>query len=200
MIASLTGTLKRKSPTEILVDVNGVGYAVSIPLSTFERLGSEGTAVSLLTYLHVREDALLLFGFATDEERDAFKKLISVSGIGPRLAQGILSGVSVADLSHHIATGNSAALTSLPGIGKKTAERLVLELKDKLGVSDSSGRGVGRSSGEIGIRAEALSALLSLGYQRSVAEKAIRQALSEPDASSLPLEALLKKALRALAY
>lgn len=196
MIASLTGLLKSKSPTEVLLDVNGVGYAVSIPLSTFEKLGAQNSHVTLFTHLVVREDALQLYGFATEEERSLFRLLISVNGIGPRIAQAVLSGLSVAELKQHVANGNIAALTAIPNIGRKTAERLVLELRDKIdkvptpGVITPTDRGAE-------IRAEALLALTSLGYQRVAAEKAIRQALSE-NKTDLSLEALIKLALQNL--
>ncbi len=193
MIASLNGTLKAKSPTEVLVDVHGVGYAVSIPVSTFEKLGALDTPVFLFTYLHVREDTLHLFGFATEEERALFRLLLSVNGIGPKIAQGILSGIPAAELKHFIATGNVGALTSIPGVGRKTAERILIELRDKIGEpSGSPGLPTDRQ-GEV--RAEALQALTALGYQRASAEKAIRQALGE-NKRPLSLEELIKLALR----
>lgn len=196
MIASLSGILRSKSPTEILLEVDGVGYALSIPLSTFEKLGAVNSPVTLLTHLVVREDALQLYGFATLEERELFRLLISVNGIGPRIAQGILSGISVADLKDYIASGSVAALTTIPNVGRKTAERLIVELRDKIEkIPDTQGSA---SSGDKNAeaRAEALRALTSLGYQRAVAEKAIRQALNETDGASLTLEELIKRALR----
>ncbi len=197
MIASLRGILTGKSPTEVLVDVNGVGYTVSIPLSTFEHVGDLNSEVVLLTYLHVREDALHLFGFATDEERHIFKLLISVSGIGPKIAQGILSGISVGELRSHIATGNISALTSIPGVGRKTAERLIVELRDRIGKMELTGIAFGGSSNQpVEIRTEALLALTSLGYPRQAAEKAVRQALTEANGQSLTLEELIKRSLR----
>ena len=197
MIASLIGYLKVKNPTEVLVDVNGVGYAVLIPLSTFEKLGDIDTRVTLFTHLHVREDAMQLYGFATQEERTAFKLLISVNGIGPKIAQGILSGISVADLKQHVTGGNLSALTSIPGVGRKTAERLVMELRDKVVRIEVSAQGVPlRSEGEEAIRQEALLALTSLGYNRPAAEKALRQVLTEAKGVKLSLQDLIKKALR----
>jgi Holliday junction DNA helicase RuvA len=193
MIASLNGTLRAKSPTEVLVDVHGVGYAVSIPVSTFEKLGALDTPVFLFTYLHVREDTLHLFGFATEEERALFKLLLSVNGIGPKIAQGILSGIPAGELKHHIASGNIGALTSIPGVGRKTAERILIELRDKM--SATSG-GSGLSADQTGeVRAEALLALTTLGYPRASAEKAIRQVLHE-NKGHLSLEELIKLALR----
>jgi len=197
MIATLTGVLKFKSPTEILVEVNGIGYTVSIPLSTYEKLGGVGSSVSLLTYFHVREDAMLLFGFFTEEERRLFKLLISVSGIGPKIAQSTLSGMNVEELKSHIVGGNVNALTAIPGVGKKTAERLIVELRDKAGstVSDSQPTSI---TGTItaAIRFEALQALTSLGYNQQIAEKAIRLVVKEAEGSTISLEELIKRALR----
>ena len=199
MIASLAGILKFKSPTEVLVDVNGVGYSVLIPLSTFEKLGPLNSPTVLLTHLHVREDALILFGFATEEERHLFRLLISVSGIGPKIAQGILSGISASDLRRHIVTGNSNALTAIPNVGKKTAERLVVELRDKIAKTDSFGESVlPPGDKREGARSEALLALTSLGYNRQAAEKGIRTALQETDGANISVEELIKKALRHL--
>lgn len=197
MIASLSGILKIKTPTEVLIEVQGVGYAVSIPLSTFEKLGDTGSATTLLTYFHVREDALQLFGFATKEERFLFKLLISVSGIGPKIAQGILSGISAAELRHHIARENITALTAIPGVGKKTAERLIIELRDKIGKLELTTPSTATlSNQQEDTRQEALLALTSLGYNRQIAEKALRQVLTETNGTSLPLQELIKKALR----
>ncbi len=197
MIASLTGILKTKSPTEVLVDVNGVGYAVSIPLSTYSKLGELNSTVQLLTHLHVREDVMQLFGFATETERQLFRLLISITGIGPKTAQGILSSVPGQDLQQHIANGNAAALTSIPGIGRKTAERLIVELKDKVGkIGPSIGIGAAAGDKNAEIRNEALLALTSLGYNRLAAEKAIRLALNDRTTSQLSVEELIKKALK----
>lgn len=196
MIGSLTGTLKHKSPTDLILDVNGVGYAVIIPFSTFEKLGDLESRVTLLTHLHVREDALQLFGFFTEEERFLFKLLISVSGIGPKIAQGILSGISVLELRQHIANGNISALTATPGVGKKTAERLVVELRDKVGRSSGETPGHGEPDDRSGLRQEALLALTSLGYNRQQAEKVIRQVLQETAGEKPSLQDLIKKALR----
>ncbi len=197
MIASLRGILKSKSPTEILVDVGGVGYAISIPLSTYSTLGELDSPVHLLTYFHVREDAMQLYGFASEAERRYFKLLISITGIGPKIAQGILSGISVTDLRQHIIGGNIGALTSIPGIGKKTAERLVVELRDKIGKSEESfGQASIAGDKNAEIRNEALLALLSLGYNRVAAERAIRSALNDGSGSEFNVEALIKKALK----
>ncbi|MBP1646846.1 MAG: Holliday junction helicase RuvA [Bacteroidetes bacterium] len=197
MIASLHGTLVRKSPTEIVIDVQGVGYGVSIPLSTFEVLGDLNTQVSLFTYLHVREDALQLFGFVSEEERNLFKLLISVTGIGPKMGQSILSGISGAELRNAIIQGNSAMLTSVPGVGRKLAERLVLELRDKIGkVSPGSSLLAASTEAQTQIRSEALLALTSLGYNRAAAERAIRLAIKDNSSVEASIELLIKAALR----
>jgi len=194
MISYLHGKLAEKSPTEITVDVNGVAYAVHIPLSTFEVLGEVGTDVQILTHLHFREDAMQLYGFATHAERDLFKLLISISGIGPRMAQGILSGASVNELRNYIFHGNFAGLMSIQGVGKKTAERLVVELRDKVGKLEYE---VPLEEDKAAaMRNEALLALTSLGYARATAEKAIRTVLQESDGSELAVEELIKRALR----
>ena len=197
MIASLTGILKSKNPTEVLIDVNGVGYSVTIPLSTYEKLGEVGSKVTLLTHLHIREDAMQLFGFASPEERFSFKLLITVNGIGPKIAQGILSGITVADLKQHIAHENISALTAIPGVGRKTAERLIIELRDKIGKLDLASSGSIPSRDEDGdLRQEALLALTSLGYNRPIAEKALRQVFTETKGEKLSLQELIKRALR----
>jgi Holliday junction DNA helicase RuvA len=196
MITLLRGTLLAKAPTEALVDVGGVGYGVQIPVSTFEALGSTNSSVTLHTYLHVREDALVLYGFATEEERDTFRLLISVNGIGPKMAQGILSGIGVKDLKDCIARGNIAMLTTVPGVGRRTGERLVVELREKIGKLDQDlRRSAGAGDEQSRIRSEALLALTSLGYTRQVAEKALRAAIQGPGAPST-IEGLIKSALR----
>ena len=196
MIARLSGTLAGKTPTEILVEVGGVSFAVHIPLSTFERLGEVGGTVAVFTHLHVREDALQLYGFATEGERELFRMLIGVSGIGPKMAQGILSGIAAAELKNHILTGNAGALTAVPGVGRKTAERLVVELRDRIARTDGGAVTAAFAGEGAGVRNEALLALTSLGYNRAAAEKAIRGAIQEtPDAGS-SVEALIKAALR----
>jgi Holliday junction DNA helicase RuvA len=197
MIASLRGTLISKNPTEVVVDVGGVGYGVHIPLSTFEKLGNPGSEVSLHTYLHVREDAMLLYGFSSEEERSLFKLLLSVTGIGPRMAQGILSGIPVSDLRAYLQTGNTAALTTIPGIGRKLAERLVLELRDKTSkMASQGGFPLISSDAQGNVRNEALMALSSLGYNRVTAERAVRLAVEELGEKAGNLELLVKSALR----
>lgn len=197
MIASLHGTLVFKSPTEVILDVHGVGYGINIPLSTYERLGEIDTTVTLFTYLHVREDSLQLFGFATEDERSLFKLLISVSGIGPRMAQVILSGISVSDLKNHIGQGNIGALTAISGVGRKLGERLVVELREKVTKLDfGQPLAAAVSDEQSRIRTEALLALTSLGYSRPVAEKALGTAIRETGGRHLPVEELIKACLR----
>ncbi|HTR80855.1 MAG TPA: Holliday junction branch migration protein RuvA [Bacteroidota bacterium] len=196
MLSHLKGILHHKSPTEIVVDVNGVGYAVSIPLSTFENLGDTGSAVTVLIHVHVREDVFQLYGFATEAEREIFRLLISVSGIGPKIAQGILSGIQPDGLRILISQGNVAALTAVPGIGKKTAERLILELREKITrIAPEQGVSSG-ADGNHDIRAEALMALISLGYNRAAAENAIRSALLSLNGKDVSIQELLKQALK----
>lgn len=194
MIGQLSGRLLDKSPTRVLLDVSGVGYEVSIPLSTFERLGAAGDNATLLTHLHVREDILQLYGFASHHEKQLFQLLLNVNGVGPKLAQGILSGCSVEMFCNYVKQGATAALTKIPGIGKKTAERLVLELRDRIAHWDIAKDESGAVSGPAALSEEALLALISLGYPRAEAEKAIRQALAEN--ADLALEELIKRALR----
>lgn len=196
MISSLRGRLQFKSPTEIVLDVNGVGYGLSIPLSTYEAIGELHAEVSVLTHLHVREDALQLFGFATEAERELFRLLISVSGIGPRMAQGILSGMAVRDFRMHVAGGNLAALTAIPGIGRKLAERLVVELRDRVNRPETGPPSTAPGDRQAAVRTEALLALTSLGYSRQSAEKALRSAILQTDGTKPTVEQLIKAALR----
>jgi len=196
MFSHLKGILYHKAPTEIVVDVNGVGYAVTIPLSTYEKLGETGASVTILTHTHVREDILQLYGFATEAEREIFRLLISVSGIGPKIAQGILSGVQPNELQNLIAQANVSALTAIPGIGRKTAERLIVELRDKIAKLDSDSLTAGSADTAQGIRGEALMALISLGYNRAAAEKAMRTALQELNGKEASIQELLKQALK----
>lgn len=196
MYSYLQGKLVTKSPTEIVVDVNGVGYFLNISLSTYEKLDCTGNQVKVFTYLHVREDALILFGFATEAEREMFKLLISVSGIGPKIAQGVLSGMNTDELKTSIQTGNIAALTSVQGIGRKTAERLVVELRDKLGKGEIEIFDRTFTTSQLKTRDDAMNALLSLGYNRSIAEQALRQVFKEFPGKDLSVEELIKQTLR----
>ncbi len=196
MIASIRGTLVSKSPTEVIIDTGGIGYSVNIPLPTYTTLGDIGTPVSLLTYLHVREDILQLYGFSTEEERSLFRLLISVSGIGPRMGQTILSGISAEELRQHIASGNQLALTAIPGVGKKLAERLIVELRDKISRVEAGPLPHAGADRQSQVRAQALMALTSLGYSRPVAEKALLAALHEMNGGDVTVEILIKSSLR----
>jgi holliday junction DNA helicase RuvA len=196
MIGSLRGVLLAKTPTEVVLDVHGVGYQVNIPLSTYEVIGEINASAMLLTHLHVREDALLLYGFATEEERAMFRLLLSVTGIGPKMAQGILSGIPVRELRKHLASGDYGALTGIPGVGRKLAERLVVELREKLGKFDGTPFTPGGTDPQSQARTEALLALTSLGYNRALAERALRVALQEAGDAPVSVEGLIKSALR----
>ena len=204
MIAHLSGTLLSKQATSVILDVSGVGYEVTIPLSTFYELEDAGSTVQLRIYTHVREDALQLYGFKTARERELFLRLISVSGIGPKLGITLLSGMSADEMISSIRTNNLAKLTLIPGVGRKTAERLVMELRDKVAslsaeVEEELGTKTDAAAvpSEDSMRADALSALLNLGYQRNAAEKAVTAAMSEtPDVS---VESILRSSLRKLA-
>src|SRR5918995_6052180 len=175
MIALLRGTLVDKAPNRLIVDVAGVGYDVQVPLSTFYVLGESGAAVTLRIHTHVREDAIALFGFATALELDLFERLIGISGIGPKLALAVLSGIEPAELIKAVRLQDVARLTAIPGIGKKTAERISLELKDRLPSTMAVPGQAAAASGEDQLRTDLLSALLNLGYPRPAAEKAIEK-------------------------
>lgn len=172
MIGRLIGTLLEKNPPQVLVDVNGVGYEVEVPMSTFYNLPETGAKVTLLTQFVVREDAQLLYGFLTARERDAFRQLVKVSGIGAKSALGILSGLSVEDLAHAITLQDTAVLMRIPGIGKKTAERLLLELRDKFSVSGMAAPQTGQP---VSSTSDVLNALLALGYNEREALVATKQ-------------------------
>ncbi len=196
MIAYLDGSIAEKSSVEVVIDVQGVGYQVLIPVSTFDKLGEPGQRVKLLTHHHVREDLMLLFGFYTTEEKTMFKKLLSVSGVGPKLALAILSGSRTSELTRFIVDSDIDALTRLPGVGKKTAQRICLELRDKLNreaLTDGSAvDGYGVSSGSK--FEEGVIALTSLGFSRAEAEKSISKTLiREPDVT---LDELIRLSLK----
>lgn len=202
MIAYLSGKLLEKDANVVIIDVNGVGYEVSIPLSTFYELGEVDADVSLRIQTIVREDAFQLFGFKTIREKELFLLLISVSGIGPKSAITALSGMSADEIISAIRTNNLARLNSIPGVGKKTAERLVIELRDKIAkLSAISGEemkseGIPMTSGDV-VLDDAISALTNLGYQRAAAEKAINQAMQE--GTEMSVQKLLRRSLQLLA-
>jgi holliday junction DNA helicase RuvA len=196
MIARLTGRIVEKQATRLVVDVCGVGYEVHVPLSTFYHLPEPGGEVTLRVHTHVREDAIVLFAFATALEQQVFERLIAISGIGPKLALAVLSGIDPAVLIRAVQSGDVARLTKIPGVGRKTAERIGLELKDRLKqpwAADAAAM-TGEGSGEAELRADLLSALLNLGYHRALAEKAVDGALAAPGERTF--EHLLRDALR----
>ncbi|MBP9945314.1 MAG: Holliday junction branch migration protein RuvA [Vicinamibacteria bacterium] len=191
MIGFLRGVLLHKTPQELLIDVGGVGYKVQAPISTFCRLGDQGAQAQLLIHTHVREDQLVLYGFLTNTELELFEKLISVSGVGPKVALGVLSGIEADDLVHAIRANDVARLTRVPGVGKKTAERLILELKDKIGTLLTTTAEPTAPSPQ---RSDLLSALRNLGYSPAEADRAATEALRlQPEAT---LGELLRGALR----
>lgn len=201
MIGFLSGKILEKNANTVILDVGGVGYEVTIPLSTFYELGEIGSEVGLRIFTYVREDALQLFGFKTARERDIYLKLISVQGIGAKSGITMLSGMSADEIVAAIRTDNIARLTSIPGVGKKTAERMVVELRDKIGeLSVGAAAGVGAVGGTNGADTafdDALSALVNLGYQRNAAEKALQDAAK--NGSELSVQKLLRSALQKLA-
>jgi holliday junction DNA helicase RuvA len=195
VIAHLRGRILDKQPNRIVVDVGGVGYDVFVPLSTFYGLAEPGGDIALRIHTHVREDALLLYGFATELEQQLFERLISVSGIGPKVALAVLSGIEPPDLLRAIERSDLARLTAIPGVGKKTSERIVLELKDRLPKAPVPAAGA--PAAEPSLRDDVLSALMNLGYHRPLAEKAVEIAVSAvPDGG---FERTLRQALRELA-
>lgn len=196
MIAFLRGRLLEKQPNRIVLDVNGVGYDVAVPLSTYYVLGEPAAEVSLRVHTHVREDALSLFGFATRLEQELFERLIAISGIGPKVALSVLSGIEPPEFVRAVQTGDVARLTSIPGVGKKTAERIVLELKDRLPRAVAA-TPVGDDAAPATTRDDLLSALINLGYHRPLAEKAVDAATKRSAGGDF--EQLLRQALRELA-
>ena len=198
MIALLRGTLVDKNPNRLIVDAGGVGYDVQVPLSTFYVLGEPGTPVTLRIHTHVREDAIALFGFATPLELNLFERLIAINGIGPKLALAVLSGIEPPDFIRAIRSQDVARLTAIPGIGKKTAERIGLELKDRLPATLTGGGPEIPAAirPEDQLREDLRSALINLGYQRAVADKAIDHALKQSNGAGF--ETALREVLRGL--
>lgn len=199
MYAYVSGTLVEKRPTAVVVDVQGIGYLLHVPTSTFERLPETDKPVRLFTYHHVREDASLLFGFDSREEKRVFEVMIGVSGIGPKLALAALSSMTPEDLRAHILHGDTAILTSIPGVGRKTAERLIIELRDRFAEMEpaevSSSPGAAAGTTPPAARADALAALESLGFNRASAEKSLQKVLTKhPDLTAA--EEMIRLVLR----
>ena len=206
MIAHLSGTLLSKQPTAAIIDVGGVGYEVAIPVSTFYELGENGSPAQLRVYTHVSQDAIRLYGFKTARERELFLQLISVNGVGPALAIKLLSGMNADEMIAAIRTNNLVRLVAIPGVGRKTAERLVVDLRDKIAALSSPAleeefaakvAASGSASSPDSMRDDAMSALANLGYQRAAAEKAIKNAIDE--GGELSVEVILRRSLRSLA-
>jgi Holliday junction DNA helicase RuvA len=200
MIAHLRGSLQSKSPRYLILDVNGVGYEVTVPLTTFYELPDLGSTVSFHIHTHVRENALQLFGFRTPQEKEVFVRLMGVNGIGPRLAINILSGISAGELVATVRQEDVARLIVIPGVGRKTAERIIVELRDKLATLDIPGESdlPARQQTSTAVVDDALSALLNLGYKRAVAQRAIDQVCKLLQ-RNITLESLLQECLRSLA-
>jgi holliday junction DNA helicase RuvA len=201
MIAYLSGILLEKHANTVIIDVGGIGYEVTIPLSTFYELGEAGVDIQLRIYTHVREDAIQLFGFKTNRERDLYLKLISVQGVGAKSGITMLSGMSADEIIVALRTDDLGRLTTIPGVGRKTAERLVIELRDKVGdLADGLSLVAGAVVNVLPadqVFEDALSALVNLGYQRTLAEKALKQALH--DGTDMSVQKLLRRGLQLLA-
>ncbi len=200
MIAHIQGRLHFKSPEYLIIDVDGIGYQVQVPLTTFYDLPDVGSTVALHIHTHVREDALKLYGFRSQEERTLFVRLMSVAGIGPRLAVNILSGITPTELADSIIQGNLTRIVAIPGVGRKTAERIMVEMRDKLpalAAEQDAAMPIKRAAAEAMIE-DALSALVNLGYKKGVAQRAIEKAQKRLQ-GEITLENLLKESLRTLA-
>jgi Holliday junction DNA helicase RuvA len=197
VIAHLRGTILEKQPNRVVVDVGGVGYDVAVPLSTYYGLAEPGGEIALRVHTHVREDAISLFGFVTALELDLFERLIGISGIGPKVGLAVLSGIEPPELISAIERGDLARLTAIPGVGKKTSERIVLELKDRLPKAHATPAAVGATGAPV-LRDDLLSALINLGYHRPLAEKAVDAAVKAAGRDA-GFEHTLKQALRELA-
>lgn len=193
MIAHISGTLAQKIPGEAIIDVGGIGYQVFIPLNVFYGLPEIGAAVTLQIYTHVREDALQLFGFQDPAEKQLFLLLLGVSGIGPKLAVNILSGIPTQELSRALKEGDQVRLVAIPGVGRKLAERMIVELKDRFATIAPAGAESAKADGSSQLLLDAVSALVNLGYKRPEAEKMVREVLKKGDPS---LENVLKETLR----
>lgn len=204
MITFLRGRLAASLPDRACIDVGGVGYEVYVPLSTYDHLGETGREITLLTHFHVREQEQTLYGFATGEERDLFRLLINrVTGVGPKMGLAILSGMSVRDFKRHVVHGDTAALSKISGVGKKTAERIILELKDKVGVAeawkDTAPGAPAPSTPQQAVANDVILALINLGYKQVEAQKAVKKILDETAPGTAAEQgAVLRSALRVL--
>jgi holliday junction DNA helicase RuvA len=200
LIAQLTGKLVYKQPNQTILDVNGVGYEVTIPITTFYVLGEIGSEASLKIHTHVREDALLLYGFATARDKELFLKLVSVSGIGPKVAITMLSGMQAPELITAIQKNDLGRLTAIPGVGRKTAERVVVELRDKLGkitLAEEELAALPESTAaDMTIQEDTIAALIALGYPKPLAEKSVAAAMRED--GDMTIQAVLKRSLKRL--
>jgi Holliday junction DNA helicase RuvA len=204
MITFLRGRLAASLPDRACIDVNGVGYEVFVPISTYDRLGETGREVTLLTHFHVREQEQTLYGFATDEERDLFRLLINrVTGVGPKMGLAILSGMSVRDFKRNVVHGDTAALSKISGVGKKTAERIILELKDKVGVAeawkDAAPGAPAAITPQQAMANDVILALINLGYKQVEAQRAVKKVFDESAAgAALEQSTVLRASLRLL--
>ncbi len=198
MFNYISGKLISKNPTNIVIESNGIGYQLNISLNTFQKLPEPESQVKIFTVLIPREDSIQLYGFYDEDEKFMFDQLLSISGIGPKVAQSILSGITADELREYIIQGNSLALTHIPGVGRKTAERMIVELKDKLMKITPPDKVITKDFEDI--RIQAYQALVTLGYQKQIAEKAIRAALNEIKTNNeeLSIENLIKKSLKEL--
>ena len=200
MFSYLQGKLASKSPTQVVVDVGGIGYEVSIPLSTYGALPEQGQAVYLLTHVHIREDAHQIFGFATEDEKNLFRLLMTVSGIGPKMALTVLSGLEIVELKRAIIHEDLPVLTSVSGIGRKTAERIIVELREKILLDEksTSKKPSEKSSPAEMLVQDALLVLVSLGYKKQNAQDAIKKALSSSSSKKPSVEDLVRASLKAI--
>lgn len=192
MISYIRGTLIKKNPTFLIVEAHGIGYKILITLTSFNALGNIGEEICILTYLHLREDSVRLFGFITEEEREVFKMILSVSGIGPKLAQSMLSGIPYEKFKHAVYTRDIDILTSAPGIGKKTAERLILELKPKIEQMMGETKETS-ATGSTPVHRDAVLALISLGFSETQANKEVQKVCAQD--ASVSVEQIIRKAL-----
>ena len=197
MIATIEGILTAKKEISIIVEISGVGLELFVPSRTLRELGSEGEVVSFFTYMYVREDAIVLYGFAIEEDKSMFLSLLGVSGVGPKVAMGIISASNSSELANLISGEKDSALTAFPGIGRKTAQRIILELKDKINAADyGSGSGVSVSALDSDLSEEVTAALCSLGFTRIAALKAINRLSSEDISSLTSVEDLVRELLK----